>query len=184
MHNTHGMTIVNNADHLPAESRRRTFGIKPLGNYPIEELATLAQLHDQMHTFLILVHSNKLDDVPVTGQMVHDLNLPSYILDVVLPHQLPRRDRLARVDFLRLSVCNEMGHSELASTQLPPEGVHVFHVLRLPGEHFADASRTRREDASVSPGGFVGVLVCSAAGVVAHCLDWRAALGVVGFFVI
>lgn len=138
MNNPHGMTRVHNLHDRPQQRGGCAFGVMPLGDDPVEELPTRAQLHDQMHRVLVLVRTLELDNVGLAGEVVHYLDLPPHVLDVLLIRQLPLRDRLAREVLAGLLVGAEMGHPELSSPQLLPHGVGGFYVFHRAPEDRAD----------------------------------------------
>lgn len=78
------MTIVNNSYHLPANSSSSSFGIVSFSNYPVKKLAAGTKFHNEVNMMFILKRSFKLDDVPVTSKMVHDLNFTADVVDIVL----------------------------------------------------------------------------------------------------
>nr|GMD12876.1 Os05g0491800 [Ipomoea batatas] len=97
------------------------FGVMPLRDDAVEELSAGAQLQNQMLRVLVLVGSLELHDVLLTRQVVHDLNLPPHVLNILLVHQLPLRDGLARKLFARFLVSAKVGHPELPPPQLLPD---------------------------------------------------------------
>lgn len=123
------MTVMHDGDHLTAEIRRSSLGIMTLGNDPIEELAAGAELHDEVDRVAVLVGALELDDVAVTGQMMHDLHLAPDVLHVIVVDELPSGDGFAGELLLGLFVSHEVGDAELTAAELAAEGVGGPDVL-------------------------------------------------------
>ncbi|KAK2977554.1 hypothetical protein RJ640_018196 [Escallonia rubra] len=134
----------------------------PFSNDPIEKLAAGAQLHDQMNRMLVLKGALEFHNVWLTGQMVHDLDLPPDILNVLLVDQLPLGYRFAGELLSGLFVGAQMRHSELASAELFPDGVigaNVFHRTAQDGSYrggLGAARGGRRRRGFGRGGGVVG----------------------------
>lgn len=86
------MTIVNNSYHLPANSSSSSLGIVSFSNYPVKKLAAGTKFHDEMNMVFILESSFKLNDIPVTGKVMHDLNFTADVVDIVLVDEFPCSD--------------------------------------------------------------------------------------------
>lgn len=48
----------------------------------VEELAALAELHDEVNGIVVLVRVLQRHNVRVFGQVPHDLHLPPHVLDI------------------------------------------------------------------------------------------------------
>ncbi|KAK3032385.1 LOW QUALITY PROTEIN: hypothetical protein RJ639_037103 [Escallonia herrerae] len=125
----------------------------PFSNDPIEKLAAGAQLHDQMNRMLVLKGALEFHNVWLTGQMVHDLDFPPDILNVLLVDQLPLGYRFAGELLSGLFVGAQMGHSELASAELFPDGVERTSSIGRPKTGPSGAGLERLGEA----GGGVGL---------------------------
>lgn len=128
MHDPHGVAAVDDGDDLPAQGGSGSLGIMSLGNYPIEELAALAQFHDEVDGVAVLEGPSQFDDVPVAGEVVHDLDLAADVVDVVAVEELAGGDGLAGQLLMGLLVGHKVGHPELTPPQLPAEAVEGPHV--------------------------------------------------------
>lgn len=140
VHHSHGVAIVDYPDYLTTEIGRSPLGIMSLGDYPVEELAAGAELHNQIDRVTILVGALELHDVAVTGHVVHDLDFPADVLDVVAVDELPRRDRLAGELLLRLLVGHQVGYAKLAAAELAAEDVGRTDILHGPSQNAAHGS--------------------------------------------
>jgi len=89
-----------------------------LGDDAVEELAALAELHDDVDVLAALVRVDELDDVGVVAEVVQDADLASNVFHVLGAHQLSLGDGLARSLALGLLVGDEVGGTELAFTEL------------------------------------------------------------------
>ncbi|RDX78880.1 hypothetical protein CR513_40771, partial [Mucuna pruriens] len=96
MHDSKRVTGLDNLDDGLDEGSGLPLAVVALLHDPIEELPTLAQLHDQVHRRGVLVGPFYANHVRVLRQVVHYLNLPPHILVVLLAQKLPLRNRLAR----------------------------------------------------------------------------------------
>jgi len=121
------------------------------GDNPVEELASLAELHDEVDVLVVLVGCLQLHYVGVLRQRGHDGDLAAHVFDVHGGSELPLGNRLAGQGLLGLAVRAEVGDAELAPAQFPAQYVlvayarpvaHWNHVLQ-------DPDRSRR------PGRFV-----------------------------
>lgn len=92
MHHSHGVAIVHNGDDLAAEYGSGALGVVTFGDDPVKELAAGAELHDEVHGVTVLEGALELDDVAVAREVVHDLDLPPDIFDVVAVDELAGGD--------------------------------------------------------------------------------------------
>jgi hypothetical protein len=143
MHDPHGVAGVDDGDDLPAERCGGALGVVAPGDDPVEELPSLAELHDEVDGVAVLVGAPELDDVAVAGEVVHDVDLAADVVGVVPAHELARGDGLAGVAAARGLVGGEVGDPELAPAQLAAEGVGRADVLHGAAEDAADAWRGR-----------------------------------------
>ena len=132
MHDPHGVAAVNHTDNLATQACSGTLGVMPLGNDPIEELAALAEFHDQIDRVAILKGTFQFNNVPVAGEVVHDLDLAPDVLHVVAVEELAGGDGLAGQLLPDLVVGHQVRHSELASAQFPAEGIEGADVRHGP----------------------------------------------------
>jgi len=137
----HGVAAVDDGDYLAAERRGGALGVVAPGDDAVEELPSLAELHDEVDRVAVLVGAPELDDVAVAREVVHDLHLPAHVLDVVAVDELPRGDGLAGEALAGLPVRDEVGDPELAPAELAPEGVGRAHVLHRPPQHASHRPR-------------------------------------------
>lgn len=113
MHNPKRMASLNNPNNNPGQlSGPPLTVVSPLDN-AVEELAAGAKLHNNMDIERILISTFDGDNVLVTSQMVHYLNLPPNILNILSGDQLPLRDRLAGVLGPRRVLDAQIGCPEL-----------------------------------------------------------------------
>jgi hypothetical protein len=131
VHHTHEVANVDNIHNCSADCSSCTLCVVPLGNDAIEELPTCAELHHHMDIALVLVCSPELNNVWLSRQMLHDLDLSSNVLPVCLAGKLALGDGLAGVLLTRGNLCAEVCHPELAPAKLLSEGVDRAHVLVL-----------------------------------------------------
>ena len=165
VHDAHGMTGMNNLNYRSQKGSRSSLGVMPLGDNPIKELSSGAELHDQVHRLLILVSAFQLHDILLACEMVHDLNFSFDVLYVFLVDQLSLGDGLARELLTGSTVSAEMGDAELAAAEFFPNGVGLADVLHWPPEdwtHGAGFGRRlardggRRRPISFPDRGFAG----------------------------
>lgn len=154
VHDTHGVAVVHHGHDLPAEVGGGSLGVVALGYDAVEELAAGAELHDEIDGVAVLVRALELHYVAVSGQVVHDLDLPADVLDVVAVDELARGYGLAGELLLRLLVSHQVGHAELAPTQLAPEHVGRPDVFKWPAK---DAAYRGGSAGSGRVGGVVGL---------------------------
>ncbi|BAS95569.1 Os05g0585601, partial [Oryza sativa Japonica Group] len=135
VHDPHGVAAVDDGDDLPAEGGGGALGVVAPGDDAVEELAALAELHDEVDGVAVLVGAAQLDDVAVAGEVVHDVDLAADVVEVVGAGELAGGDGLAGVASAGGLVGGEVGHPELPPPQLPPEGVGRTDVLHGPPQH-------------------------------------------------
>lgn len=123
MEDSHGVTAVDDGDDLPAEGGGGPFGVMSLGDDAIEELPSLAELHDEVDRMAVLKGPFELDDVLVSGEVMHDLHLTADIFEVVTVEEVAGGDGLAGQPLLGVLVGHKVGHAELATPELTPEAV-------------------------------------------------------------
>ena len=100
----------------------------------IEELSSLAKLHDKVDCVVILVQALERDDIRVRRQLVHDNSLPPDIFNVHSCPKLALGDGFASEDLLGRAIRAEVSDSEFTAPQFFPQ--HVFLkdvVLHLDG---------------------------------------------------
>ncbi|GER57568.1 ARM repeat superfamily protein [Striga asiatica] len=114
---------MDHGHNLPAQPSCRPLRVVPLRDYPIEQLASGAQIHHQVHVVAVLEDLPQLHDVPVARQVMHDLHLAADVLRVFGVEELPLGDGLARERPARGAVSGEVGDAELAAAELPAENV-------------------------------------------------------------
>ena len=112
------VAVRDGSHHRSEDGRRVLLGVVPPGDDAVEELAALAQLHDDVDVLAALVGVDELDDVQVIAEVVEDADLAAHVLDVLRAHQLSLRDRLARGLTLGHLVGDEVGGAELALAEL------------------------------------------------------------------
>lgn len=96
-------------------------GVVAARDNAVEELATLAELHDEVNSTVVFECVLERDDVGVFGQVSHDLHLPPHILDINGGSQFLLGYRFARPLLLRLLITAQVRHAELPSAQLPAQ---------------------------------------------------------------
>jgi hypothetical protein len=138
MDDPEGMASLNNADHGAANASSFAFSELPFGDDPIEELPTSTQFHHQMNAIPILVSAFELDDVGVTSEMVHDLNLAAYIFDIFLVGELALGYGLTSEELPGDLIGAEAGDAELPTSELPPERVCAPDIFHGPIQHIPD----------------------------------------------
>ncbi|URE46412.1 hypothetical protein MUK42_13608 [Musa troglodytarum] len=161
MHHPHGVAGMHDLHDGPQQRRGRPLGVMPSRDDPVEQLPASAQLHHQVHRLLVLVRPLQLHDVGLPRQVVHDLDLPPDVLDVLLVGELPLGDGLAGQLLPGGLVGAKMRHAELAPAELLPEGVCGADVLHRAAKNRADGGRFgrrgegRRRDRGLLDGGIV-----------------------------
>lgn len=128
------------------------------GHDAVEELAALAELHDEVHGIVVLVGVPEGDDVGVGREVAHDLDLAAHVLDVHRRAQLLLGDGLAGERLAAGAVRAEVGDPELAPPQLPAQLVPLRDVAArgLPEDDEAVGGGGGRGGAVVVDGEGVG----------------------------
>lgn len=114
MHDTERVAGLNNPNNDPRELGRLPFAIMPPLNNPIKQLPTGAELHHDMHIEWILIRALDGHHIAMPGQMVHDLDLPPDIVEVLFGDELPLGDGLAGVTNIGGDLRAEVRGAELA----------------------------------------------------------------------
>ncbi|PKU61661.1 hypothetical protein MA16_Dca028645 [Dendrobium catenatum] len=123
MHDTHRMARLYNPNNYPSKLRCRLLReMSPLNN-PIKQLPSNTEVHHNMHSYRVLISINNRNHIGMPGQMMHYLNLPPHIIDILLRDKLPLGDRLASELLPRSFLNAEVGRSKLPLPQLPPEAI-------------------------------------------------------------
>jgi hypothetical protein len=138
MHDAHGVADLDDADDDPGELGGLPLGVVAPLHDPVEELPAGAELHDEVHSDGVLVGALDADHVGVAGEVVHYLDLPADVLDVVVGDELPLEDGLARELPAGAALHAEVRGAELALPEPPAQAVLLLEVLRLALEHRAD----------------------------------------------
>jgi len=92
VHDSKGVTSLDNLKNGLDEVGGLTLTVVALLNDSVEELASLAELHDEVDGGGVLVGAVDPHHVRVFREMVHYLNLPPNVLVVLLAQKLPLRD--------------------------------------------------------------------------------------------
>ncbi|BAS94457.1 Os05g0467150, partial [Oryza sativa Japonica Group] len=124
---------LHDLDDGARDRRRRALRVVAPGDDAVEQLPSLAQLHDEVHGAVVLARLPQRHDAGAPGQVPHDGHLPPHVLHVHGRPQLPLRDRLAREELPRAPVHAQVRHPELAAPQLPVQRV----LLLDPAVHLA-----------------------------------------------
>lgn len=114
----HDPMLMAHADDLgdgPGDGGRSALGVVSAGDDAVEELATLAELHDEVDVVGVLVGGVEADEVGVVGEGGHDLDLAADVLDVYGGSELALGDGLAGEGLSGLAVGAEVGDAELAA---------------------------------------------------------------------
>ncbi|RDX74389.1 hypothetical protein CR513_45876, partial [Mucuna pruriens] len=94
MHDAIVVTHLDNLSDGAGNVGSGALAVVSPGDNPVEELAALAELHDEVDVLVVLVGGLELDDVGVLRQRGHDGNLAPHVFDVHGGPKLPLRDRL------------------------------------------------------------------------------------------
>lgn len=92
MHHSHGVAIVHDGDDLAADYGGGALGVVTAGDDPIKELAAGAELHDEVDGVAVLEGALELDNVAVASEVMHDLDLPPDVFDVIAVDELASGD--------------------------------------------------------------------------------------------
>jgi hypothetical protein len=125
------------------ELRRLALAVVPALYDAVEQFSAGAELHDDVNVLLVLVGALDGDDVPVSGEVVHDLDLAAHVLDVLPRDELALGDGLAGVVDPRGEVRAEVGGAELPLPELAPERVVVPEGRGRVAEHVGRELRGR-----------------------------------------
>lgn len=107
----------------------------PLQDNSIEQLASGAELHYQMHEKVVLISPFDADNVGVLREVVHDLDLAPHILVVLPAEELALGDRFACVLGAGGLLDAEIGGAKLPLAKLLPDPVMFPKVGGLVREH-------------------------------------------------
>jgi hypothetical protein len=165
VNDSHGMARVHDLNDRPQQRSRSALRVMPLGNNPIEKLSSGAQLHDQMDRVLVFIRALELHNVGLPGQVVHDLDLPPYVLNVLLVHKLSLGYGLASKLLARHLVGAKMGDPELAPAKLFSDRVNRPDVFHRPAQYGADRRRLGGPGRSAGCGSRRSMRLCMAGGV-------------------
>jgi hypothetical protein len=135
VHDPKRVTSLHHPNDGLYELRGLSLTVMPLLDNPIEQLAPSAELHDQVHEHGVLIGPFDPHHMRVLGQVVHDLNLPPNVLEVLLAQQLPLGDGLAGVLGSRGLLGTEVGRPKLSLPQLLPNKVMVSQSWGLIRQH-------------------------------------------------
>jgi len=130
VHDSKRVTSLDNLNNGLYQPRRLSLTVVALLDDPVEELATLAELHHEVHGGRVLVRTLDANHVGVLRQVVHYLNLPPHVLVILLAQKLPLRNRLARELSPSRPVRAQERRPELPLPQFPTHLVHLPDVLR------------------------------------------------------
>ena len=155
------MAQLHDLHDRPRDGRGGALGVPSPGDDPVEELPSLAELHDEVDSVVVLARLAERHDAGAPRQVAHDRHLAADVLDVDGGPQLPLRDALAGQQLPRAAVDAEVRHAELAAPELPVHQVLLLDVLlRNAGE-----DRDRRIFLFSGAGGRVfGVVVAGEGG--------------------
>jgi hypothetical protein len=109
----------------------------------VEQLPAGAELHDDVDVLVVLVGALDGDDVPVSGEVVHDLDLAAHVLNILPRDELALGDGLAGVVDPRGEVRAEVGGAELPLPELAPERVVLPEGRGRVAEHVGRELRGR-----------------------------------------
>ena len=129
MEDPKGMASLDKGNNSLGQLCRLSLAVMTLLHDPIEELPTLAQLHNKVNRRRVLVRASDPHHVRMLRQMVHYLNLSPHVLVVLRAQKLPLRDRLARIPITRRLLRAQKRRPELPLSQLSPQTVHFPNVL-------------------------------------------------------
>jgi hypothetical protein len=105
------------------------------GDDAVEELAALADLHDEVDGVSVLERLAQAHDVRVRRHGAHDGHLPAHVLDIDAAPQLALADGLARQQLAGGRVRAPPRYAELAAPQLLAELVSPAQLLGVGGGH-------------------------------------------------
>jgi hypothetical protein len=134
---------LDNPNNDAREVRRLSLAVMAALYDAVEQLAARAELHDDVDVLLVLVGALDGDDVPVAGEVVHDLDLAAHVLDVLPCDELALGDGLAGVVGPRGEVRAVVGGAELPLPELAPERVVLPEARGRVAEHVGRELRGR-----------------------------------------
>jgi hypothetical protein len=134
---------LDNPNNDAREVRRLSLAVMAALYDAVEQLAARAELHDDVDVLLVLVGALDGDDVPVAGEVVHDLDLAAHVLDVLPCDELALGDGLAGVVGPRGEVRAVVGGAELPLPELAPERVVLPEARGRVAEHVGRELRRR-----------------------------------------
>jgi hypothetical protein len=144
VHDPVGVARPHHLRHGPGRGGRGALRVPAARDDAVEQLAAVAELHDQVHGVGVLVGGPQAHERRVVGQRRHDGHLPAHVRDVHRRAQAPLGDGLARQSLPRGAVRGEPRDAELAPPQLPPEVVLVRHAQPRVVRHHAVQHARRR----------------------------------------
>jgi len=124
---------LHDLDDGAGDRGRRALRVVAPGDDAVEQLPSLAELHDEVHGAVVLARLPQGHDAGALGQVPHDGHLPPHVLHVHGRPQLPLGDGLAGQQLPRAPVHAQVRHPELAAPELPVQRV----LLLDPGAHVA-----------------------------------------------
>lgn len=92
MHHSHGVAVVHDGEDLAADYGGGALRVVTSGDDTVKELAAGAELHDEVDGVAVLECALELDDVAVAREVVHDLDLPPDVFDIVAVDELAGGD--------------------------------------------------------------------------------------------
>uniref|UniRef100_A0A804LJV8 Uncharacterized protein n=1 Tax=Zea mays TaxID=4577 RepID=A0A804LJV8_MAIZE len=128
-------------------------GVVPLRDDAVQELAALAELHDEVDGALVPARLPQGHDARALGQVAHDGHLPAHVLHVDGRPQLALGDGLAGEQLLGVPIHTQVCHPELPAVELPVQDVLVIDpddlapLVARPEPRAASARRRRRRSA-------------------------------------
>ena len=143
MHHPKRVTRLNNLNNGLYQLRSLPLTVMPLLHDPVKELATFAELHDEVNSKRVLEGAGDSDHVGVLGEVVHYLNLPPNVVVVLLAEELALGDRLAGVGAPRGLFRAEEGCPELTLTQFSTQHVQGREVRGSVRENPCGLQRNR-----------------------------------------
>nr|CAB3451612.1 unnamed protein product [Digitaria exilis] len=125
VHHPQRVARLDDADDDPRDLRRLALReVAPLHD-AVEELAALAQLHDDVDVERVLVGALDGDDAGVAGEVVHDLDLAPHVVHVLRGQQLALGDGLAGQRRARADLRAQVRGPELPLPQLATQRVEL-----------------------------------------------------------
>lgn len=125
MHHPKRVASLHNTNNDPRELSGLPLTIMPPLYDPIKELPSSAELHDNMHAKLVLICALDCDDILMPGEMVHDLDLPANILNILLGDKFALGDGFAGVVHAGGDLGTEIGGAKLALAKLTAKGIEI-----------------------------------------------------------